>query len=282
MGPLELGTLTPPDSSPTVALFHRRASIYLDLLQILLAAQLQSPKRGSEEKSHIADAILASTVYCPTESESSEGPAWSNVEISRKAQEAILLAGKQMMGTSAARQPGAESQLRGSLEQSPLPTLTSSKSERVPMQSVLLAHLASLLSNLHPILRTKAPGSDEASFGGTQEAPRGAAVLAAHQLSFIVRSISFPALGPVINKAMPSVLTAVDHWAPPVKKQGLQALAHIVENVTVAELSWFGEVVMDALCKTAVGCDEEVWPVALPTLVKASVKIAGKDPRQKW
>ncbi|GAQ81835.1 hypothetical protein KFL_000920190 [Klebsormidium nitens] len=281
--PLEISTLTSPDSSPTVALFHRRASVYMDLLQILLAAQLELPKRGTEEKAQVSDAILASTVYALIGSEGTDGSIWTNPELSRKAHEVILLAGRQPVETPpAVLRQGAQSQDSSSLVRKPPTTLATPKSEEESIQLILLAHLDRFLSKLHPTLRTKAPGSDEASFRGSEEAPRGAAILAAHQLSFIIRSIGFPALGPVINKAMPSVLTAVDHWAPPVKKQGLLALAHVVENVTVAELSWCGEVVMDALCKTAVGCDEEVWPVALPTLVTATVKIAGRDPRQKW
>jgi hypothetical protein len=219
--------------------------------------------------------ILACTTFCCTDG--SGIPVWTDTELSRKARNVVQLANLR----ADRGLPQQRDQHRGDLHPKYAvgPSVEASKSD---IQRIVLAHLAEFLSSLHPILRTKADGSDEASFRVSQESPLGASVVAAHQLSFIVRSIDFPNLGPVISKAMPCVLTAVDHWSPLVKKQGLQAIAHIVENATVAELGWFGEVTMDALCKSAVGCDEEVWPVVLPVLVKATLRIGGGDPRGKW
>jgi hypothetical protein len=284
--PLEISTLTFAEGHPEADLFLRRASIYLDLLQILLTLGPErsqgnpSPEEsqaGRDLRSIEPSVVLACTAFCCTEG--SGVPVWTDTELSRKAQDVIQIADAALRADRGL--PQQRDQNRGDLH----PTYamgSSAEVSRIEIQRIVFEHLPELLSSLHPILRTKSDESDEASFRVSQESPLGASVVAAHQLSFIVRSISFPNLGPVISKAMPCVLTAVDHWSPLVKKQGLQAIAHIVENVTVTELGWFGEVTMDALCKSAVGCDEEVWPVVLPALVKATLRIGGADPRGKW
>ncbi|ESQ52688.1 hypothetical protein EUTSA_v10016686mg [Eutrema salsugineum] len=111
--------------------------------------------------------------------------------------------------------------------------------------------------------------------------PVGYAILAAHQLRWFVTQVEKPNLAKFCNLVIPCALTALDHWSPQVKGQGMISLIHLARNVSSGDLSLYGEVVLDACCQNIVS-DDEIWIHVVELSVLLVTKIHQNNPRSPW
>ncbi|XP_031373006.1 uncharacterized protein At2g39910 isoform X4 [Punica granatum] len=88
--------------------------------------------------------------------------------------------------------------------------------------------------------------------------PVGHAIVAAFQFRWFVTQVDYPNLGKLCNLVIPCALTALDHWSPAVKGQGMISFIHLARNVNAAELSWYEDVILDACCHN-IASDDEIW-----------------------
>ncbi|KAL5998364.1 hypothetical protein ACLOJK_009304 [Asimina triloba] len=149
-----------------------------------------------------------------------------------------------------------------------------------PKESRLAALLMpDVLPLLKGVMKESSIGSDDDEFSAASaRAPVAEAVVAAHQLRWFVTQESFnslgwdgtllpnvcslkveyPYLGKLCSMVLPCVLTALDHWSPGVKGQGILSLIHLAKNVNAAELGFYEEVLLDECCRNIVSVDE-LW-----------------------
>ncbi|KAH7688124.1 Armadillo-like helical-containing protein [Dioscorea alata] len=113
------------------------------------------------------------------------------------------------------------------------------------------------------------------------KAPVAYAVLAAHQFRWLVSQILFPNLGKLIWLVIPCALTALDHWSPEVKEQGMLTFMHVGKNVTMAELGWYEDAILDACCRNIASSDE-LWHCVVEVSVLMLTCLEGKNPRSSW
>ncbi|PNY07228.1 hypothetical protein L195_g003715 [Trifolium pratense] len=88
--------------------------------------------------------------------------------------------------------------------------------------------------------------------------PVGFAILAAYQFRWFVTQVDYPHLGKLCGWVIPCALTAVDHWSPAVKGEGMISFMHLGKNVDAAELGGFEDVILDACCQN-IASDDEIW-----------------------
>ncbi|KAJ6350322.1 hypothetical protein OIU78_006482 [Salix suchowensis] len=103
----------------------------------------------------------------------------------------------------------------------------------------------------------KSADGDEIS-AASARAPVGSAIVAACQFRWFVTQVDYPHLGKLCNLVIPCALTALDHWSPQVKGQGMISFTHLAKNVNAAELSQYEDVILDACCQNIVS-DDEIW-----------------------
>ncbi|KFK36884.1 hypothetical protein AALP_AA4G184300 [Arabis alpina] len=111
--------------------------------------------------------------------------------------------------------------------------------------------------------------------------PVGYAVLAAHQLRWFVTQVEKSKLVKFCNLVVPCALTALDHWSPVVKGQGMISLVHLAKNVSSGDLSLYGEVVLDACCQN-IASEDEIWIHVVELSVLLVTKLQQDNPRSPW
>ncbi|EOA28590.1 hypothetical protein CARUB_v10024810mg [Capsella rubella] len=111
--------------------------------------------------------------------------------------------------------------------------------------------------------------------------PVGNAIIAAHQLRWFVTQVEKPNLVKFCNLVVPCALTALDHWSPEVKGQGMISLVHLAKNVTSGDLGLYGDVVLDACCQN-IASDDEIWIHVVELSVLLVTKIHPNNPRSPW
>uniref|UniRef100_A0A1J3JYZ2 Uncharacterized protein n=1 Tax=Noccaea caerulescens TaxID=107243 RepID=A0A1J3JYZ2_NOCCA len=107
------------------------------------------------------------------------------------------------------------------------------------------------------------------------------AILAAHQLRWFVTQVEKPSLAKVCNLVVPCALTALDHWSPQVKGQGMISFVHLAKNVSSSDLGLYGDVVLDA-CYQNIASDDEIWMHVVELSVLLVTKIHPNNPRSPW
>ncbi|XP_023549283.1 uncharacterized protein At2g39910 [Cucurbita pepo subsp. pepo] len=121
---------------------------------------------------------------------------------------------------------------------------------------------------------------DEVS-AASARVPVGFAIVAAHQLAWFITQIDYPHLGKLCNLVIPCALTALDHWSPEVKGQGMVSFIHLAKNVNAAELGWYEDVILDACCSNVPSSDE-IWPYVVEMSVLLVTSIHKMNPRSSW
>ncbi|CAE6039926.1 unnamed protein product [Arabidopsis arenosa] len=111
--------------------------------------------------------------------------------------------------------------------------------------------------------------------------PVGYAILAAHQLRWFVTQVEKPNLVKFCNLVAPCALTALDHWSPEVKGQGMISFIHLAKNVSSGDLGLYGDVVLDACCQN-IASDDEIWIYVVELSVLLVTKIHPNNPRSPW
>jgi hypothetical protein len=80
---------------------------------------------------------------------------------------------------------------------------------------------------------------------------------------------------------VPCALTALDHWSPEVKGQGMITFVHLAKNVSSGDLGLYGDVVLDACCQN-IASDDEIWIHVVELSVLLVTKIHPNNPRSPW
>ncbi|EFJ14400.1 hypothetical protein SELMODRAFT_423529 [Selaginella moellendorffii] len=150
-------------------------------------------------------------------------------------------------------------------------------------QQLVLDHLRELLLEIHASLRH---GTREATAQSLYEEGHSSHdasndIVLAHQMSWILSQIGHPHLGKHCQIIMPCVLTALDHYSPPIKRQGLECCLHLEQGMNSTELRWYKDVLLDAVCQNIAGCDE-LWPLVVKTAVRLVTRIEGRNARSPW
>ncbi|XP_061356692.1 uncharacterized protein At2g39910 [Gastrolobium bilobum] len=126
----------------------------------------------------------------------------------------------------------------------------------------------------------KSDESDEFS-AASARVPVGFAILAAYQFRWFVTQVDYPHLGKLCGLVIPCALTAVDHWSPEVKRQGMISFTHIGKNVDAAEAGLYEDVILDACCQNTAASDE-IWDHVVETSVVLVTLTQRSNPRSPW
>ncbi|EFJ25995.1 hypothetical protein SELMODRAFT_413376 [Selaginella moellendorffii] len=115
-------------------------------------------------------------------------------------------------------------------------------------QQLVLDHLRELLLEIHASLRHGTREATAQSLYEEGHSSRDASndIVLAHQMSWILSQIGHPHLGKHCQIIMPCVLTALDHYSPPIKRQGLECCLHLEQGMNSTELRWYKDVLLDA------------------------------------
>ncbi|WCJ19759.1 ARM repeat superfamily protein [Euphorbia peplus] len=109
----------------------------------------------------------------------------------------------------------------------------------------------------------------------------GFAIVAAYQFRWFVTQVDYPHLGKLCSLVIPCGLTALDHWSPEVKGQGMISFIHLAKNVNTTELSWYEDVILDACCQN-IASDDEIWSHAVEMSVLLVTYTQRSNPRSQW
>ncbi|KAG9160776.1 hypothetical protein Leryth_008608 [Lithospermum erythrorhizon] len=111
--------------------------------------------------------------------------------------------------------------------------------------------------------------------------PVAFAILAAYQFKWFITQIDYPFLGKLCNLIIPCGLTALDHWSPEVKGQGMVSFIHLAKNVNAAEIGVYEDVILDACCQS-IAVSDEIWDLAVEMSVLMATSTQRSDPRSEW
>lgn len=133
------------------------------------------------------------------------------------------------------------------------------------------------------IKQSSVDGSEEGDeiSAASARAPLAYAIVAAYQLRWFVTQVEKPHLGNLCALVVPCALTALDHWSPEVKGQGMISFIHLAKNVNATELGCYGDVILDACCHNIVSSDE-IWHLAVEMSVLIVTSLQRSNPRSPW
>ncbi|KAK1572580.1 hypothetical protein Q3G72_034854 [Acer saccharum] len=122
--------------------------------------------------------------------------------------------------------------------------------------------------------------SDEFS-AASARAPVVHAILAAYQFRWFVNQVESPRLGELCKLVIPCALTALDHWSPEVKGQGMVAFIHLAKNVSAAEIGLYEDVILDVCCQNIPSADE-IWELVVEMSVLLVICTQRSNSRSSW
>uniref|UniRef100_A0A453SR68 Uncharacterized protein n=1 Tax=Aegilops tauschii subsp. strangulata TaxID=200361 RepID=A0A453SR68_AEGTS len=124
---------------------------------------------------------------------------------------------------------------------------------------MLVAMMPEAVPPLKAVLKdTGVDANDDMMMIGAVKPPKEHAFVAAHQFRWLLSQVNYPKLGGLCWLVIPCALTALDHWSPDVKEQGMISFMHIAKNVKVTELSLYEDAILDACCHN-IPADDELW-----------------------
>ncbi|KAK6929441.1 Glycoside hydrolase family 17 [Dillenia turbinata] len=145
-----------------------------------------------------------------------------------------------------------------------------------------------LLPQVLPLLKDKikescvGDGDDNADiFAASARVPVDYAIVAAYQFRWFATQIEYPHLGKLCSLVIPCGLTALDHWSPEVKGQGMISFIHLVNNVNVVDISLYGDVLLDSCCHNIASSDE-IWGYVVEMSVLLVTCTQRHNPRSLW
>ncbi|KAJ9545797.1 hypothetical protein OSB04_025504 [Centaurea solstitialis] len=121
---------------------------------------------------------------------------------------------------------------------------------------------------------------DEVS-AASARVPVAYAVLAAYQLNWFVTQVDLLQLGKLCWLIIPCALTALDHWSPEVKGQGMITFIHLAKHVNSSEFSLYEDVILDACCQNIASSDE-IWEHVVEMSVLLVTSTQQNNPRSQW
>uniref|UniRef100_A0A0D9WTL0 Uncharacterized protein n=1 Tax=Leersia perrieri TaxID=77586 RepID=A0A0D9WTL0_9ORYZ len=116
---------------------------------------------------------------------------------------------------------------------------------------------------------------------GVVKPPKEHAVVAAHQFRWLVSQVTYPKLGDLCWLVIPCALTALDHWSPEVKEQGMVSFMHIAKSVKATELNLYEDAILDACCHN-IPADDELWYRIVEVSVLLLTCTQRSNPRSPW
>ncbi|KAL8093565.1 uncharacterized protein At2g39910 [Apium graveolens] len=145
-----------------------------------------------------------------------------------------------------------------------------------------------LMPQVMPLLKEKVnessiDKSDEADeiSAASARAPVAYAIVAAYQLRWFVTQVDYPSLGKLCSLVIPCSLTALDHWSPEVKGQGMISFIHLAKNVNSIEFGLYEDVILDACCQNVASTDE-IWDYVVEMSVLLVTCLQPNNPRSSW
>ncbi|GKB70955.1 armadillo-like helical domain-containing protein [Tanacetum coccineum] len=123
-------------------------------------------------------------------------------------------------------------------------------------------------------------GEDEGD-ANSARVPVVYAIVAAYQFKWLVTQVDISQLGKLSALIIPCALTALDHWSPEVKGQGLITFIHLAKHVKAAEFSLYEDVILDACCQN-IASDDEIWEYVVEMSVLLVTSTQENNPRSSW
>ncbi|XP_044432903.1 uncharacterized protein At2g39910 isoform X1 [Triticum aestivum] len=147
---------------------------------------------------------------------------------------------------------------------------------------MLVAMMPEALPPLKAVLKdTGVDANDDMMMIGAVKPPKEHAFVAAHQFRWLLSQVNYPKLGDLCWLVIPCALTALDHWSPDVKEQGMISFMHIAKNVKVADLSLYEDAILDACCHN-IPADDELWYRVVEVSVLLLTCTQRSNPRSPW
>ncbi|KAF7103445.1 LOW QUALITY PROTEIN: hypothetical protein CFC21_104434 [Triticum aestivum] len=147
---------------------------------------------------------------------------------------------------------------------------------------MLVAMMPEALPPLKAVLKdTGVDANDDMMMIGAVKPPKEHAFVAAHQFRWLLSQVNYPKLGDLCWLVIPCALTALDHWSPDVKVQGMISFMHIAKNVKVADLSLYEDAILDACCHN-IPADDELWYRVVEVSVLLLTCTQRSNPRSPW
>ncbi|KAG6395353.1 hypothetical protein SASPL_145996 [Salvia splendens] len=147
-----------------------------------------------------------------------------------------------------------------------------------------------LMPEIFPLLKDRikesaidAKDENDGVSAASARAPVASAVLAAYQLRWIVENaiVDAPYIGKLCLLMIPCLLTALDHWSPEVKGQGMISFIHLAKTANAAEIGGYADVVLDACCQN-IASDDEIWHYVVEMSVLLIALLQKNNPRSSW
>ncbi|KAF7103434.1 hypothetical protein CFC21_104424 [Triticum aestivum] len=147
---------------------------------------------------------------------------------------------------------------------------------------MLVAMMPEAVPPLKAVLKdTGVDANDDMMMIGAMKPPKEHAFVAAHQFRWLLSQVNYPKLGDLCWLVIPCALTALDHWSPDVKEQGMISFMHIAKNVKVTELSLYEDAILDACCHN-IPADDELWYRVVEVSVLLLTCTQRSNPRSPW
>ncbi|KAI7734177.1 hypothetical protein M8C21_022086 [Ambrosia artemisiifolia] len=121
---------------------------------------------------------------------------------------------------------------------------------------------------------------DEVS-AASARVPVAYAIVVAYQFRWFVTQIDLQLLGKLCSLIIPCALTALDHWSPEVKAQGMIVFIHLAKHVSCNEFSLYEDVILDACCQNIASSDE-IWEHVVEMSVLLVSCTQQNNPRSPW
>ncbi|KAL0317115.1 UNVERIFIED_CONTAM: hypothetical protein Sangu_2125800 [Sesamum angustifolium] len=75
--------------------------------------------------------------------------------------------------------------------------------------------------------------------------------------------------------------SALDHWSPEVKGQGMISFIYLAKNVNAEEIGGYADVILDACCQN-IASDDEIWHYVVEMSVLLVTLTQQRNPRSSW
>ncbi|KAI4299464.1 hypothetical protein L6164_032924 [Bauhinia variegata] len=231
-----------------------------------------SPNHSSIKDFALACALLSSSSFKPLTHDYSDLLSWIPNHVSRLASSTFFELSKAYLTVFDDRNATKIGEL-------------GLKCDLIPQEKRLMLELMpEVLSILKERIKEssidKSNEGDEFSAASTR-APVGFAVVAAYQFRWFITQVDYPHLGKLCGLVIPCALTAVDHWSPEVKGQGMISFTHLGRNMDTAEFGCYKDVILDACCQNIASSDE-IWPHVIEASVVLVTRTQRSNPRSPW
>ncbi|GFP87646.1 uncharacterized protein at2g39910 [Phtheirospermum japonicum] len=126
-----------------------------------------------------------------------------------------------------------------------------------------------------------ASDENDGVLAASARAPVAYAILAAYQMTWFVVQVDAPCLGKLCSLVIPCALTALDHWSPEVKGQGMISFIYLAKRINASDIGGYADVMLDACCQN-IASDDEIWHFVVEMSVLLVALTQQSNPRSSW